>query len=70
MLFLQGADPVRVQCAFIDTPEVAEITKFIAKQQGYPTAFYLPEYVSEDGGGDLEMWIWDVWIRCSKMLPV
>ena len=53
MLFLQGADPVRVQCAFIDTPEVAEITKFIAKQQGYPTAFYLPEYVSEDGGGDL-----------------
>lgn len=53
MLFLQGADPVRVQCAFIDTPEVEEITKYIAKQQGYPTAFYLPEYVSEDGGGDL-----------------
>lgn len=53
MLFLQGADPVRVQCAFIDTPEVAEITKFIAKQQGYPTAFYLPEYVGEDGGSDL-----------------
>ena len=53
MLFLQGADPVRVQCAFIDTPEVADITKFIAKQQGYPTAFYLPEYVGEDGGSDL-----------------
>lgn len=53
MLFLQGADPVRVQCAFIDTPEVAEITKFIAKQQGYPTAFYLPEYVGEDNGSDL-----------------
>lgn len=53
MLFLQGADPVRVQCAFIDTPEVEEITKFIAKQQGYPTAFFLPEYVSEDGGSDL-----------------
>ncbi|WP_455585820.1 DNA translocase FtsK [Bacteroides sp.] len=53
MLFLQGADPVRVQCAFIDTPEVEDITKFIAKQQGYPTAFFLPEYVSEDGGGDL-----------------
>ncbi len=52
MLFLQGADPVRVQCAFIDTPEVAEITKFIAKQQGYPTAFYLPENVGEDGGGN------------------
>ena len=53
MLFLQGADPVRVQCAFIDTPEVVEITKYIARQQGYPTAFYLPEYVDENGGGDL-----------------
>lgn len=53
MLFLQGADPVRVQCAFIDTPEVAEITKFIARQQGYPTAFYLPEYVDENANGDL-----------------
>ena len=53
MLFLQGADPVRVQCAFIDTPEVAEITKFIARQQGYPTAFYLPEYVDENAAGDL-----------------
>jgi S-DNA-T family DNA segregation ATPase FtsK/SpoIIIE len=50
MLFLQGADPVRVQCAFIDTPEVEQITKYIAKQQGYPTPFYLPEYVGEDGG--------------------
>lgn len=53
MLFLQGADPVRVQCAFIDTPEVEEITKFIARQQGYPTPFYLPEYVGEDSGSDL-----------------
>ena len=53
MLFLQGADPVRVQCAFIDTPEVADITKYIARQQGYATPFYLPEYVDENGGGDL-----------------
>ena len=53
MLFLQGADPVRVQCAFIDTPEVAEITKYIARQQGYPTAFYLPEFVDENAGADL-----------------
>jgi S-DNA-T family DNA segregation ATPase FtsK/SpoIIIE len=50
MLFLQGADPVRVQCAFIDTPEVEQITKYIAKQQGYPEPFYLPEYVGEDAG--------------------
>ena len=58
MLFLQGADPVRVQCAFIDTPEVEEITKFIARQQSYPTPFFLPEFVSEDGGsevGDIDM---------------
>ena len=53
MLFLQGADPVRVQCAFVDTPEVEDITKYIARQQGYPTAFYLPEYVNPDGGSDL-----------------
>ena len=58
MLFLQGADPIRVQCAFIDTPEVEEITKFIARQQGYPTPFFLPEYVSEDSNsevGDIDM---------------
>lgn len=53
MLFLQGADPVRVQCAFIDTPEVAEITQYIARQQGYPTAFLLPEYEDENAGSDL-----------------
>ncbi len=53
MLFLQGADPVRVQCAFIDTPEVEEITKYIARQQGYPTPFYLPEVANENGGGDV-----------------
>ncbi|WP_368191275.1 DNA translocase FtsK, partial [Bacteroides caccae] len=45
-------------CAFIDTPEVEEITKFIARQQGYPTPFFLPEYVNEDSGsevGDIDM---------------
>ena len=51
MLFLQGADPVRVQCAFIDTPEVEEITRYIARQQGYPCAFHLPEYVAPDANG-------------------
>ncbi len=53
MLFLQGADPIRVQCAFIDTPEVADITRYIAGQQGYPTAFFLPECEDENGGSDL-----------------
>ena len=50
MLFLQGSDPVRVQCAFVDTPEVERISKYISEQQGYPTAFYLPEYVDENVG--------------------
>lgn len=45
MLYLQGSDPVRVQCAFVDTPEVEQIAQYISKQQGYPTAFMLPEYV-------------------------
>jgi S-DNA-T family DNA segregation ATPase FtsK/SpoIIIE len=52
MLFLQGADPVRVQCAFVDTPEVEEITKYIARQQSYPMAYRLPEYVNPEAGGD------------------
>ena len=50
MMFLQGSDPVRVQCAFVDTPEVERISKYISEQQGYPTAFYLPEYVDENAG--------------------
>lgn len=49
MLYLQGNDPVRVQCAFVDTPEVEKIANYISKQQGYPTAFILPEYVGEEG---------------------
>ncbi|MBR1732604.1 MAG: DNA translocase FtsK 4TM domain-containing protein [Alloprevotella sp.] len=54
MLFLSGAEPVRVQCAFVDTPEVEAINKYIADQQGYTSAYELPEVVSEDadsGGG-------------------
>ena len=49
MLYLQGNDPVRVQCAFVDTPEVERIANYISKQQGYPCAFELPEVQSEDG---------------------
>lgn len=44
MLFSQGSDLVRLQCAFIDTPEVEELVDFISAQQGYPTVFELPEY--------------------------
>ena len=48
MLYLQGNDPVRVQCAFVDTPEVERIANYISKQQGYPTAFELPEVPTEE----------------------
>ncbi len=54
MLFLTGNDPVRVQCAFVDTPEVEKINSHIASQQSYLTAFELPEVISEsdpDGSG-------------------
>lgn len=51
MLYLQGNDPVRVQCAFVDTPEVERIVDFISHQQGYPTAFMLPEVEDDTEGG-------------------
>ena len=44
MLFSQGSDLVRIQCAFVDTPEVEGIAHYIGKQRGYETAFHLPEY--------------------------
>ena len=49
MLFLQGNDPVRVQCAFVDTPEVDAINQFIAQQQGYLGPYELPEPIDADG---------------------
>ena len=51
MLYLQGNDPIRVQCAFVDTPEVVDINHFIAQQQGYQEPFELPEPVIEGGEG-------------------
>jgi DNA segregation ATPase FtsK/SpoIIIE, S-DNA-T family len=51
MLFSTGNDLIRIQCAFVDTPEVERVTDFIGNQQGYPTAYHLPEYVGEDSGG-------------------
>lgn len=51
MLFLSGNDPVRVQCAFVDTPEVEQICNYIADQQGYVSVFELPEVTAENEGG-------------------
>lgn len=49
MLILNGSELTRVQCAFVDTPEVERIVDFIGSQQGYPTAFDLPEYEGAEG---------------------
>ena len=51
-LISQGGEPVRVQCAFIDTPEIEELTEYIGSQQGYPAAFHLPEYVGDEDTGN------------------
>lgn len=51
MLFSNGNDLIRLQCAFVDTPEVEEVVDFIGEQQGYPDAHLLPEYVGEGSEG-------------------
>ena len=55
MLISSGAEPVRVQCAFVDTAEIEELTEFIGSQQGYPDAMHLPEYIDDSEGGILEV---------------
>ena len=59
MLFLNGNEPVRVQCAFVDTPEVERINEFISRQQGYTSPFELPEPDTDNGeaggGKDVDM---------------
>lgn len=54
MLYTQGADMVRLQCAFVDTPEVDKITEYIGSQKAYPEAFMLPEYEGEESGTALD----------------
>ncbi len=50
MLISSGSNMTRVQCAFMDTPEVENLCKFISQQRGFPTAFLLPEYVGDEEG--------------------
>lgn len=50
MLYLNGGEPTRVQCAFVDTPEVEDISKFVATQPGPVEPLLIPEPVAEDGG--------------------
>ncbi|CAC9975490.1 DNA translocase FtsK [Flavobacterium panici] len=55
LLYTNGNDVTRVQCAFIDTPEVEKITDFIGSQKAYATAYLLPEFVGEETGINLDM---------------
>ncbi len=55
MLITAGSEMIRLQCAFIDTPEIDRITEFIGSQKGYASAHYLPEYVGENGSESSEV---------------
>ncbi|WP_299365434.1 DNA translocase FtsK [Winogradskyella sp.] len=59
MLYTQGNDLIRLQCAFVDTPEVERITEYIGSQKAYPDAHLLPEYIGEEGGTNLDIDISD-----------
>ena len=60
MLYTNGNDVVRVQCAFVDTPEVEKITEFIGSQKAYASAYLLPEFIGEgETGINLDMDISD-----------
>lgn len=52
MLFSHGSELIRLQCAFVDTPEVEDVCDFIGSQRGYPSAYHLPEYQDEDSNGE------------------
>jgi len=54
LLYTQGNDMIRIQCAFVDTPEVEKLTDYIGSQKAYPSAYLLPEYVSEESGTSLD----------------
>ncbi|WP_424495285.1 DNA translocase FtsK [Salinimicrobium sp. GXAS 041] len=55
MLFTQGNTLIRLQCAFVDTPEVEKITEFIGSQKAYPNAHLLPEYSGEESGTGIDI---------------
>ncbi len=55
MLFSQGSDIIRLQCAFIDTPEVEKVCEFIGSQRGYESAYMLPEYEGDEAGDKVDV---------------
>ncbi len=54
MLYTQGNELIRIQCAFVDTPEIEQLTDYIGSQKAYATAHQLPEYIGEEGGTQLD----------------
>ncbi|MGB5026084.1 MAG: DNA translocase FtsK, partial [Saprospiraceae bacterium] len=52
MLFNVGSDMIRLQCAYVDTPEVERVIKFIGNQQSYGTPYLLPEYKGDENDND------------------
>ncbi|HIP27451.1 MAG TPA: DNA translocase FtsK, partial [Flavobacteriaceae bacterium] len=59
MLVSTGNEIIRIQCAFVDTPEVERITEFIGSQRAYNSAYLLPEYVSDESGTSIDVDIAD-----------
>ena len=59
MLYTQGNELIRVQCAFVDTPEVEKLTDFIGSQKAYASAHVLPEYIGDESGTSLDIDISD-----------
>ena len=55
MLFTQGNELIRIQCAFVDTPEIEQLTDYIGSQKAYATAHQLPEYIGEESGTNLDI---------------
>ncbi len=72
MLYVGSNDVIRLQCAFVDTPEVEKITEFIGSQRAYPDAYLLPEYSGEESGTSLDIDISerDVLFRDAALLIV
>jgi S-DNA-T family DNA segregation ATPase FtsK/SpoIIIE len=54
MLLSTGSDLIRIQCAFVDTPEVERVSEFIGSQRGYPSAWMLPEYIDENADSSIK----------------
>ena len=54
MLYTQGNELIRIQCAFVDTPEIQKITEFIGSQKAYASAHELPEYIGEEGSSSID----------------